>query len=234
MWWVDNTFMNECVKVTDGRAESSMRINPMDDVVRRKVRRVQDRSVETRARLVDSAIQCLSKFGYAGATTPLIAETAGVTRGALQHHFASRTDLDLAVIDHVAEALNFRFDAESLSHRPLTTRVSEIVGAYWTTFESPLFRAAMHIWLALVDDPSVAQRVQAHLEALQQRVDVAWRVLFADTKVPARKLSELRRVVMGAARGCAIEQMFHPRRSTRAERERLEAMMLRELQATCP
>ena len=45
-------------------------------------RRVQERSVETRARLVECAIECLAEQGYAGATTPLIAQRAGVTRTA--------------------------------------------------------------------------------------------------------------------------------------------------------
>jgi AcrR family transcriptional regulator len=194
-------------------------------------RRVQDRSVETRGRLIECAIDCLGELGYAGATTPLIARRAGVTRGALQHHFASRTELDIAVIDHVAEALNFRIDVHVLRARPLEARVDALVAAYWEAFDGPLFRAALHIWLAVMREPPVAQRLRAHLLRLQGRVRATWRLLFADTGRTAAELDALRHVVMGAARGYAVERLFLPIGTGRAERTLLQRMMLDALAA---
>ncbi|MDT5024109.1 MAG: hypothetical protein QOE61_535, partial [Micromonosporaceae bacterium] len=56
----------------------------------KKARRTQEqRSAEMRVRLLDATIECLVEYGYAGTTTPRVAEKAGVTRGAQVHHFPS-------------------------------------------------------------------------------------------------------------------------------------------------
>src|ERR1700687_2978711 len=68
------------------------------------VRRTQeDRRARTRVRLLDAAIDCLVEYGYAGTTTPRVAERAGVTRGAQVHHFGSKTDLLGAAIEQLAQ-----------------------------------------------------------------------------------------------------------------------------------
>ncbi len=56
-----------------------------------------------RTRLLDATIECLVTYGYAGTTTPRVAERAGVTRGAQIHHFRSKEDLVVAAIEHLAQ-----------------------------------------------------------------------------------------------------------------------------------
>ncbi len=73
-------------------------------VSERRVRRTQaERSAAMRARLLDATIECLVTYGYAGTTTPRVAELAGVTRGAQIHHFRSKEDLVVAAIEHLAQ-----------------------------------------------------------------------------------------------------------------------------------
>ncbi len=62
-------------------------------------RRQVDRRRETQAQLIGAATELLRSVGYAGTTTALIAKQAGVTTGALHHHFASKDDLMLSVLD---------------------------------------------------------------------------------------------------------------------------------------
>lgn len=45
------------------------------------------RSQQTRSKLLETAVQLLIEFGYAGVTSPMLCERAGMTRGALHHHF---------------------------------------------------------------------------------------------------------------------------------------------------
>lgn len=63
----------------------------------------QDRSRATRDRILRSTISCLAESGWHGATMTLIAQEAGVSRGALQHHFPTREDLFLTAIDYMFE-----------------------------------------------------------------------------------------------------------------------------------
>ena len=63
-------------------------------------RRTQaERSATTRAALLAAARELFTEFGFAGAGREEIAERAGVTRGALYHHFDNKQQLFLAVVE---------------------------------------------------------------------------------------------------------------------------------------
>lgn len=51
-----------------------------------------------RDRILDGAAALFQVHGYAGTTTQRVAEAAGVTHGAMHHHFSSKKALGLAVI----------------------------------------------------------------------------------------------------------------------------------------
>ena len=68
------------------------------------LRRTQaDRSAETRVQLIRAATTLLHQIGFAGVTTTSIAKEAGLTTGALHHHFPTKFELMFTVFDHLAE-----------------------------------------------------------------------------------------------------------------------------------
>ena len=67
-----------------------------------RVRRTQDeRSAHTRGLLLDATIDCLHERGYANTTTTVIAERAGVSRGAQLHHFPTKRELVTSAVEHL-------------------------------------------------------------------------------------------------------------------------------------
>jgi AcrR family transcriptional regulator len=68
-----------------------------------------ERSADMRARLVETARRLFVTAGYADTSTPAIVEAAGVTRGALYHHFPDKRAIFRAVVEAesavVAEAI---------------------------------------------------------------------------------------------------------------------------------
>ena len=67
-----------------------------------RVRRSQqERTAETQARLLEAAVDLMHAKGLAHTSTNDIAEAAGVSRGALTHHFESREDLITSAIAHM-------------------------------------------------------------------------------------------------------------------------------------
>jgi AcrR family transcriptional regulator len=54
---------------------------------------------ETRQRLLAAAARTFARQGYAGASLDAVAEAAGLTKGAVYWHFASKMDLFLALLD---------------------------------------------------------------------------------------------------------------------------------------
>lgn len=62
--------------------------------------RVRD-AARTRTALLDAALEVFLRDGYAAAATEEIVSVAGVTRGALYHHFADKRDLFRGVIERI-------------------------------------------------------------------------------------------------------------------------------------
>lgn len=63
---------------------------------------------ETRERLVTAAFEEIHRHGYQGTGLDTILANAGVTKGALYHHFADKADLAHAVIDEVIRGLTLQ------------------------------------------------------------------------------------------------------------------------------
>jgi AcrR family transcriptional regulator len=195
-----------------------------------RARRSQEqRSAETRERLIVAAIECIERVGYVEATTTLIAQQANVSRGALQHHFATKADLIVAVIDRVSDELNLRFDVASLASAPLEARVAAIVDRYWDVFTGPSFRAVLGISLSIAGEPALASRLSDSLDEARESYGVVWHELFRDAGLSATELSAIRRVVMSAARGFGVLKMLQPLGDHDADRTTLYKIALREL-----
>jgi AcrR family transcriptional regulator len=109
----------------------------------------QDRGRATRARLLESAVSCLAELGWSGATVSLIAERAGVSRGATQHYFPTREDLLTAAIEHMAEVrlAEIRREAARLPGAS-EHRTADVVRLLVRLYTGPLFRAALQLWAA--------------------------------------------------------------------------------------
>jgi len=67
-------------------------------------RRTQaERTETTRKQLLDAAVKLIRKNGFGGLRTIEVADLAGVSRGALMHHFPSKHELVVAVLNYVNE-----------------------------------------------------------------------------------------------------------------------------------
>jgi len=79
-----------------------------------------DRSASTRKRVLDAAKTLFIAKGYAGTGTPEIVAQAGVTRGALYHHFEDKRALYLALVEAESAAVAAEIeDAGSAADAPI-------------------------------------------------------------------------------------------------------------------
>src|SRR3954451_18375037 len=106
-----------------------------------RVARTQgERSAAMQRRLLDATVAALNEKGYGGTTTLEVQQRAGVSRGALLHHYSSRTELMLAAVEHltrerIAEVLTLVQSSPPRSQQ----RLSWAVGVLWGTFRGPLY-----------------------------------------------------------------------------------------------
>jgi AcrR family transcriptional regulator len=117
----------------------------------------QERSRATQQRLLDATVDCLVEHGWAGTTTTLIAERAGLSRGAQLHHYPTKTALVLAAITHLTKrrAAELTAEAATLRTEPAPERVGHVVDMLAAAFTGPLFAAALELWVAARTDPEL-------------------------------------------------------------------------------
>src|SRR5262249_39808617 len=105
----------------------------------------QERSRATQQRLLDATVDCLIEHGWARTTTTLIADRAGLSRGAQLHHSPTKTALVLAAITHLSQrrAADLTAEAAQLPTEPSQERVGRVVDMLAAAFTGPLFVAAL-------------------------------------------------------------------------------------------
>ncbi|MFF4103354.1 TetR/AcrR family transcriptional regulator [Streptomyces sp. NPDC001903] len=164
----------------------------------------QARSRVTRRHLLEAAVACLAEQGWAGSTVAVVAERAGVSRGAAQYHFPTREDLFTAAVAYVSEersaALRDLFQAGPAA-RPA------VVEALVDLYTGALFRAALQLWVAASNEEQLRPQV-VELEARVGREThrIAVELLGADESVPG--VRETVQGLLDMARGLGLANVL--------------------------
>ena len=107
-------------------------------------------SEATRAELVGAARRLFAEHGYGGVGTEEIVRAAGVTRGALYHHFAGKKDLFRAVYEDIERELVEQIAAVAVSAGDPVSALRAGAQAWLDACEEPDVQQ-----IALLDAPSV-------------------------------------------------------------------------------
>ncbi len=118
----------------------------------------QDRSRATRARLLGSAIDCLAELGWSASTVAVVAEHAGVSRGAAQHHFPTREALFTAALEHITIERGEQLRRQIVERR-IELDTEAIVGLVFDLFSGTFFRAALVLWVAAASEPQLREQI---------------------------------------------------------------------------
>lgn len=139
--------------------------------IRRKGRTPrQDRSTETHRRLLEAAIESLAADGWAGTGLTSVAERAGVSRGAAQHHFGTRDELVAAALAHIpAQRIEeIRQQGQQLPEGP--DRLEAVVDLLCDFYSGSLGIATLHLWVGASADPELAQLVRKAEETVSREI----------------------------------------------------------------
>ncbi|MAS13665.1 MAG: TetR family transcriptional regulator [Nitratireductor sp.] len=113
----------------------------------------RERSDETRERLIEAARRLFVDKSYAETGTPEIAREAGVTRGALYHHFADKQALFAAVVEREASTVADEIERHTTTSSTATIALIEGGEAYLKAMAAP-----GRTRLLLLDGPAVLGR----------------------------------------------------------------------------
>ena len=116
---------------------------------------MQQRSEETRTKIMEAAIKLFSNSGYNKASVDDICAEAGISKGAFYHHFKSKQELFLALLDGWLEAIDNSIEASKDKTAPET--LMQMTEAFPYIFETagdglPMF---LEFWLQASRDKKI-------------------------------------------------------------------------------
>ncbi len=138
----------------------------------------------------------------------MVADEAGVSRGAMSHQYPTKTDLMLAVVQAVYEQ-----DAEhynrTMAAAPPAQWLADLPSTMWDVISQPSGTAVMEIMLASRSDPELADKLRTMQTAIDTRAH-QWIVdRIASAGLRDRPDGEaIHRLFVSAMRGLSLEGLF--------------------------
>ncbi len=124
-----------------------------------------EKSALTRKAILEGAVRCFVREGYTKTTTAMIAAEAGVSRGAMMHHFSARAEVMKAVIAHLHQQRLEEYRqlmAENDIPEQITREdIRRSVEAAWTYHNLPSFVAYQELQSAARTDEELGEVIDA-------------------------------------------------------------------------
>ncbi len=141
------------------------------------------KSENTRRAILDSAVECFIDLGYKHTTTALIAEHAGVSRGAMMHHFPSRASVLRASIEHIhqqrlSEYRELMSGIGDLDYKVSRELIERSIRMAWQYVNLPSSIAFMEVVVAARTVPELREVLQPLVEEYESNFLELVRVVF--------------------------------------------------------
>src|ERR1700719_1006548 len=172
-------------------------------------RRTQaERSEATRKRLLDAAVKLIRDKGFGGLRTIDVAILAGVSRGALMHHFPSKHALVVAVLTYVNEVTFTQRTRRTQLARTSGDPIEEIIKDAQDFFLGDYF--FIELAIAMSDESTRRLRRETHQFTRQTRfsIEAAWLDTLISSGIPKQLASDVLALTLSAVRGFSVRMLI--------------------------
>ena len=175
-------------------------------------RRTQaERSADTTTKLLDATAACLAEIGYGRTSTTEICRRAGVSRGALLHHFPSKAALLAAACEHIFDSQVEEFRAVIEAVPQGADRIDVAIDTLWSMFKGDTFTAWHELINAGRTDPELQPHVALVAGRVRETISATWTDLFEAPAGADRATAELHQVapslIFALLQGLAVTRM---------------------------
>lgn len=173
-----------------------------------ELRTQESRTAAARALLIGSAIELLADAGFARATSASIAVKAGVSTGALHHHFPAKEALFLAVLDELADRALELFRGMGSSDGYPASPAEAIVADLWSLYGSKQYWAVWEINMGYRADEEMHRALVQHRAATRiKMLEVLDANVHLSAAVKGALVSELS-FILSSMRGIFLDTFF--------------------------
>lgn len=142
------------------------------------------KSEKTRSTIMDAVIRCYIKYGYTNTIVTNIAQEAGVSRGAMMHHFDDRLDIIRSSVKYLEEQRLHEFktliskasvdDGYTVNEDNLRITIN----ALWKFFHIPSYIAYQELLVAARTDKELAKVMDPTQKDFDHRISELIRSMF--------------------------------------------------------
>ncbi len=168
-----------------------------------------ERTAAMRKRLIEAAIDCLTKLGYGATTLQVVTDAAGASRGAILHHFPNKVDLMIAVAEYAAQQQNRHVARLLADTQPGMDRFMGITMATWDAMQRPPAIALLEIMMGSRSDAELGARFPPVIAALEQsQREGVWTQAQSLGITDREQIEAMAWLHTAAMRGLAMDLMF--------------------------
>jgi AcrR family transcriptional regulator len=168
----------------------------------------EERTAATRDRLIDATLDLLLTKGYAGTTTVDIAARAGLTRGALSHHYAGKDELVVEAFDRHLTLVGADIRSYAGLVRAGSLSLSDFIDRVWTIMSGRFFMLTLEEITAARHNDYLRVQLMKRTQLFHDQLDAIWRHFFAGTELDAAEVEVMLNATLCLLRGMGVQTVL--------------------------
>jgi AcrR family transcriptional regulator len=182
-------------------------------------RRTQaERREATRKLILDATVEAMMKLGIAGLRMEDVEQQAGVSRGALLHHFATKQDMIYATLEYVNER-SLERSRERTQFALRARSIAEVIDAVVADATEFFFGQGFFVEFSLAFQqalPDLRRATNRLSRTSRFAVEESWREALESQGLPSDIASDVLDLTLNAVRGFFVRRFLDDDRSRRA------------------
>lgn len=174
--------------------------------------RKQVQTEVAKRKICAAVIACLDAYGYCETTINRVQEKAGVTRGALTHHFPSKEAMMVETVERLLEAarspVRGRARSGGQTDRAGRTVEADILGLWTDLVNTPEGRALVEILVAARTDKTLHLRIAPSLQAYHHDINRGVLALYRSVERDDDDVAMLWNICRAFLRGLHMQERF--------------------------
>ena len=172
----------------------------------------EQRRQNTQERVLKAALDILAEEGYARFTTTGVAARAGVSRGAQENYFRTKTDLIAAATRYAMDSATAHAAKSARVARSAADPLQLFLDDSRVFFLSRSYRAMVELALAGRSEPALARIHRAAFVKFRKDLDRVWIHTLVDAGLPRPLVEEFVELSVYLLRGMALTELILPQR----------------------
>ena len=168
----------------------------------------QMRSAETQSKLIDATLDALMENGYTRMTTADIANRAGLTRGALLHHYPTKDDLVAAAGQHLLAEATSEIRDRAAQVRAGEMTLGGFLDLLWRMFSGRLFYVTLEYVTEARHNPALRAKMIPVVRTFHVALDDIWRTFFAGTRLTDGEVETSLNMTLCLLRGMGVQTVL--------------------------